>query len=130
MISLDCPACTSSRTLTTTDIPTGDRDRMCATCGHHWYPAPLHPGLPACCAQTVQSRPRTAAPGNMLRCALCGRTLVLHGYWRSREEGPGTSRARDTVAASPAHRQLRHALSPPPAPAPGSPATEHPRRRV
>ncbi|MFD0501654.1 hypothetical protein [Streptomyces rhizosphaericus] len=34
--SYRCPECTSRHTLETIDIRTGDRDQMCATCGHHW----------------------------------------------------------------------------------------------
>lgn len=54
---------------------------MCATCGHHWYPAPLQPGLPRCCARTIQSRSRSGASGSMLYCSLCGRLLVLRSQW-------------------------------------------------
>jgi hypothetical protein len=76
-----CPVCRSPRTAVTIDIPTGDRDRMCASCGHHWYPAELHPLMAECCARFIQSRPRPTRDGSMLRCPDCHRDLVLRGRW-------------------------------------------------
>jgi hypothetical protein len=80
-VSLLCPLCRSPRTADTIDIATGDRDRMCATCGHHWYPAPVHPLLPQCCTRFLQSRLRSTWDGTMLRCPGCRRDLVLRGRW-------------------------------------------------
>lgn len=136
MISHRCPECTSPRTAETVDIRTGDRDRMCATCGHHWYPAPLQPGLPRCCAQTIQSRPRPGTRGSMLTCSLCGRPLVLRDRWMIYEDpdepdvpltDPAHHDAGDSVSQEAARPPYmgKFALEPVPGMF-GEPVTDHP----